>query len=53
MLIVLKTKSGQKVKIEAQLLGKYSELVGNMLDQIEEKEEILLPFYNISEETMV
>lgn len=55
MQLIVKTKNNSSVTFAAEVLGKHSVLVGNMLDYVEipSKEEMVLPFYNISNETML
>ena len=55
-ILVIKTSDNKKINVEADLFKKYSILVGNMMDttidDVVDKEEILLPFYNIKSTTM-
>ena len=55
MQLIVKTKNNGSVPFAAEVLGKHSVLVGNMLDYVEipSKEEMVLPFYNISKATML
>ena len=67
--LILKTKDKKSVKIKSNLLRKYSNLIGNMLETTtmdandggtdqgkegaaEKKQEIMLPFYNITSDTI-
>ena len=55
MQLIVKTKNNSSVAFAAEVLGKHSVLVGNMLDYVEipSKEEMVLPFYNITNGTML
>ena len=54
IVLYLKTSDNKKVEMEAEILKQYSHLVGNMLDssKIEDMKDKVLPFYNITSETM-
>ena len=60
--LILRTKDKQSIRVECELLKKYSNLIGNMLETTNledeyqnkqsDKQEVILPFYNISSQTM-
>ena len=56
LVLVLNTQDNKKVKFEAEQLKKHSVLIGYMLDfksKEQEKPEMVLPFHNINEATML
>ena len=55
-ILILKTSQNGSVEVESKLMAKYTVLIGNMLDTVtfeEGKDKIILPFRNISTDTML